>query len=220
MTTKVDDNVDLSANKTESVIIPEKIESKVKADAIKKPVLLKEDDLFDNELLKKLDYGELKTNPKLLELLENNELVLRSLNRQDFNRGYLELLKQLTSVGQVNEEQFNKQFDLMKNCLNTYYIIVIEDLKLNKIIGAATLLVEFKFIHETSLRGRIEDVVVDNDYRGRQLGKLLLETTKLLAKHVGCYKLSLDCKDNMVKYYGSLQFICEPGNSNTMIIRF
>ena len=178
--------------------------------------LNKEDDLFDSEILSKLDYGDLKANPKTLA----DNLVLRPLNKLDYRRGYLELLKQLTSVGEVSEQQFNRQFDLMRNCLNTYFIIVIEDERQNKIIGSATLQVEYKFIHQTSLRGRIEDVVVDDANRGKQLGKILLETVKLLARHVGCYKLSLDCKDNMISYYNSLQFICEPGNSNTMIIRF
>lgn len=179
--------------------------------------LKREEDLFDCEILSALDYGELKANPKLLE---GGSLVLRPLNRADYKFGYLELLAQLTSVGEIGEAQFGSQFDRMRDCLNTYYIIVIEDRSKNKIVGSATLHVEFKFIHQTSLRGRIEDVVVDDGYRGQQLGKLLLETIKLLAKHVGCYKLSLDCKDTMIKYYNSLQFICEQGNSNTMIIRF
>lgn len=53
-----------------------------------------------------------------------------------------------------------------------YYITVIEDARINKIIGAATLITEFKFIHNCAIRGRLEDVVVNNTYRGKQLGKL------------------------------------------------
>lgn len=192
-------------------------EEKKVEEAVQVPELSSENDLFDSEILSKLDYGELKANPKILEA---GRLVLRPLNRADYKFGYLELLAQLTGVGEISEQQFAGQFDRMRNCLNTYYIIVIEDRSRSKIVGSATLHVEFKFIHQTSLRGRIEDVVVDDGYRGRQLGKLLLESVKLLARHVGCYKLSLDCKDSMIKYYNSLQFICEEGNSNTMIIRF
>ena len=197
----------------------QRVEKKVEDKQIveKKITISKEDDLFDSSILLKLDYGDLKTNRTLL----NANLKLRPLNRLDYKKGYLELLAQLTSVGEVSEEQFSKQFDLMRNCLNTYYVIVIEDADENRIIGSATLHIEFKFIHQTSLRGRIEDVVVDDSYRGKQLGKLLLETIKLIASSiVGCYKLSLDCKDNMINYYNTLNFICETGNSNTMIIRF
>lgn len=53
-----------------------------------------------------------------------------------------------------------------------YYVTVIEDTRSNKIIGAASLISEFKFIHGCGLRARLEDVVVNNTYRGKQLGKL------------------------------------------------
>lgn len=53
-----------------------------------------------------------------------------------------------------------------------YYVTVIEDTRTKSIIGAATLVTEFKFIHEGGIRGRLEDVVVNNTYRGKQLGKL------------------------------------------------
>ena len=36
----------------------------------------------------------------------------------------------------------------MKNCQGTYYTTVIEDTETSQIIGAATLIVERKFIHE------------------------------------------------------------------------
>jgi glucosamine-phosphate N-acetyltransferase len=53
-----------------------------------------------------------------------------------------------------------------------YYVTVIEDTRSNKIIGAATLVIERKFIHGCGIRGRLEDVVVNDTYRGKQLGKL------------------------------------------------
>lgn len=57
-----------------------------------------------------------------------------------------------------------------------YYITVIEDTRSNRIIGAATLTMELKFIHNCGLRARLEDVVVNNTYRGKQLGKLYVAT--------------------------------------------
>lgn len=53
-----------------------------------------------------------------------------------------------------------------------YYITVIEDTRKQEIIGAASLITEFKIIHSCGLRGRLEDVVVNSTYRGKQLGKL------------------------------------------------
>lgn len=53
-----------------------------------------------------------------------------------------------------------------------YFVTVIEDTRSNKIIGSSTLITQFKFIHECGLHARLEDVVVNNSYRGKQLGKL------------------------------------------------
>jgi len=69
-------------------------------------------------------------------------------------------------------------------------------------------------------RGRVEDVVVNDEYRGKQLGKLLLAGMVLLAKQLGCYKLSLDCKDNMIPFYETFGFTKEEGNGNFMTIRY
>ena len=36
----------------------------------------------------------------------------------------------------------------MRSCAGTYYLIVLEDTKLEKIVASGTLIVEQKFIHE------------------------------------------------------------------------
>lgn len=101
-----------------------------------------------------------------------------------------------------------------------YYVTVIVDSRYDKIIGSATLVLEHKFIHGCSVRGRLEDVVVDDTYRGKQLGKLIVVTVSLLAQRLGCYKMSLDCKDKLIPFYKSIGYVLEPGNANTMNIRY
>ena len=65
----------------------------------------------------------------------------------------------------------------------------------------------------TGIRGRIEDVVVSDEYRGRQLGKLLLETLTILGREFGCYKMSLECKDSLIKFYGQFGYVKDEGNN-------
>lgn len=101
-----------------------------------------------------------------------------------------------------------------------YYVTVIEDLRSNKIIGSATLVVERKFIHSCGTRAHLEDVVVDDTYRGKQLGKLIVVTVTLLAEHLGCYKMSLECKDKLIPFYRSIGYVDEKGNSNSMTLRY
>lgn len=123
---------------------------------------------------------------------------LRALRNDDF--GYLELLKQLTSVGFINQLVFRKRFDAMKKA-NSYYIVVLEHVGSSKIAGAATLLIEFKYIHQAGSRGRVEDVVVDEKMRGKGLGVLLNQVLVEMAKTIGVYKLSLECKTDLIPFY-------------------
>lgn len=63
-------------------------------------------------------------------------------------------------------------------------------------------------------------MVVDANYRGKKLGIGLIETLKAIAKYLKCYKLTLDCKDELIPWYQKFGFIKEDGNSNFMTIRF
>lgn len=146
-------------------------------------------------------------------------LKVRPLQSGDFHRGFLQALSQLTAVGNVSLAQFLNRFAQMR-ASGDYYVTVIVDTRYDKIIGSATLVLEHKFIHGCSVRGRLEDVVVDDTYRGKQLGKLIVVTVSLLAQRLGCYKMSLDCKDKLIPFYKSIGYVLEPGNANTMNIRY
>ncbi|CAG2056635.1 unnamed protein product [Timema podura] len=108
----------------------------------------------------------------------------------------------------------------MKACPDTYYVTVVEDTRTNEIVAAASLIIEQKFIHDCAVRGRLEDVVVNGELRGKQLGKLIVMTVTLLAKELNCYKMTLDCKDKLIPFYITLGYLNEPGNANSMTVRF
>jgi len=180
-------------------------------------------ELFDPELIKSIDLKKLPNvsfDPPISVENFGDSLCLRPLCRNDFGKGFPAILSQLTVLGDVTEEQFLETFDKMAKCPNTYYINVIEDKSTETIIGSATLLIEQKFIHNCAKRARIEDVVVSDDYRGKQLGKLLLTALVILGKNLGCYKISLDCRDKMIPFYETFGFSKEPENANFMTIRY
>ncbi|XP_038207053.1 probable glucosamine 6-phosphate N-acetyltransferase [Zerene cesonia] len=178
--------------------------------------------LYPPDILQNLDFNKSPAvfKPKISAANPGEEwMVVRPLQRSDYDKGFLQLLSQLTNTGNITRKQFDERFTQMKMS-GGYYVTVIEDKRISKIIGAATLTVEQKFIHNCSLRGRLEDVVVNDTYRGKQLGKLIVVTVSLLAHELGCYKMSLDCKDKLIKFYESLGYKLEPGNSNAMNMRF
>ena len=159
--------------------------------------------LFDINLLESIFKSYSLKDSKLRDNIYNDKYRIRSLSVSDYDRGFIELLRQLTECGTITYDDFKERFNQMKQCLNTYYILVIEDLSIDKqIVGAATLVCEKKFIRQLAIRGRIEDVVIDNGHRGQQLGKLLIELLTQFGHEIcDCYKISLECKDDLVRFY-------------------
>ena len=70
---------------------------------------------------------------------------LRALQRSDFNTGFLDCLRVLTTVGEITEEGFQGQWDAMK-AQKDYYIIVIEDTNRTElpVVATGALIVEKK----------------------------------------------------------------------------
>ncbi|KAM6979442.1 glucosamine 6-phosphate N-acetyltransferase [Aplochiton taeniatus] len=165
-------------------------------------MLLDETPLFEPSLLEELDWSNntVPFSPPISPSQPGQGLVLRPLCTADFNRGYYKVLCQLTKAGDVTPEQFIRNFEHMKKT-GDYFIVVVEDMDLGQIVATATLITEHKFIHSCAKRGRVEEVVVSDACRGKQLGKLLVSTLTLLSKKMDCYKITLECAPNNVAFY-------------------
>lgn len=72
---------------------------------------------------------------------------LRALRETDFDSGFLECLRVLTTVGDITQDKFVEQFNKMKQ-QQDYYIIVIEDTNRaeteNAVVATGALIVEHK----------------------------------------------------------------------------
>ncbi|XP_005867942.1 PREDICTED: glucosamine 6-phosphate N-acetyltransferase isoform X2 [Myotis brandtii] len=137
--------------------------------------------MFDPSLLQEVDWS-LNTatfSPAISPTSPGEGLVLRPLCTADLNR---------------------ESFEHMKKS-GDYYVTVVEDVTLGQIVATATLIIEHKFTHSCAKRGRVEDVVVSDECRGKQLGKLLLSTLTLLSKKLNCYKITLECLPQNSGFY-------------------
>uniref|UniRef100_A0A914HXZ7 U2 snRNP auxiliary factor large subunit n=1 Tax=Globodera rostochiensis TaxID=31243 RepID=A0A914HXZ7_GLORO len=142
-----------------------------------------------------------------------SDYVLRPLSLNDADLGFVELLEQLTSVKPLSVEQFKDRFtQLSGQKPRGYHIFVIEKESSKKIVATATLVLEWKFIHSCGARGRIEDVVVDREERGKHFGRILNEYLVSLARNLGVYKLSLECVDQLVPFYEKYILIMDDEN--------
>lgn len=160
-----------------------------------------------NERLVKLEQ-HLKGTIEIKQENSNSKskFVIRPLEKSDFEKGFPFVLSGLTEVGNVTREQFEERFISMEKCKDTYFVQVIEEIERKKIVGSATLMIEQKFIRNCGLCGHIEDVVIDSEQRGHNLGKLLIESLKQLAIQKKCYKIILDCSEKNVPFYEKCGF--------------
>ncbi len=130
----------------------------------------------------------------------SEKYILRRIKEDDYNLGVIELLTQLTTIdkNQISHENFN---NFIKKLNTKHQIWVIEDTTVSKIIAHGTLFIEEKLIHNLSRVGHIEDVVVDSEYRGQQLGKHIIDLLINISTLNGCYKTILDCDIKNVDFY-------------------
>lgn len=117
------------------------------------------------------------------------------LNLNTIKDDYMTLLQQLTEAPDIPLELFvNNIHDI---CQTGKIIVCHID---NKIIATGTILYETKIIHGGKKVGHIEDIVVDEAYRGKgiasQILKLLIEDSK-----TNCYKVILDCNKDTIHFY-------------------
>jgi glucosamine-phosphate N-acetyltransferase len=134
-----------------------------------------------------------------------DKYCIRQIRKDDYEKQYLHLLQQLTTIepDKITKDDFDSFID---NLNNNHVIFVIEHQETNTIIGSATLLVEHKIIHNMGIVCHIEDVVIDNKFRGENLGKRLINELIRISKELNCYKIILDCAKHNVPFYEKCGF--------------
>ncbi|KAH8803300.1 glucosamine 6-phosphate N-acetyltransferase-like protein [Xylogone sp. PMI_703] len=150
---------------------------------------IEEEGLFSSDLI----------SPEVAASLPEN-YTIRSLRRGDFQNGFLDCLRVLTTVGDITDEECNERYEWLRTQgKGAYYMIVVDDGK--KVVGTGALIVERKFIHHLGLVGHIEDIAVARDQQGKKLGIKLIKALDYIAAQVGCYKTILDCSEANEGFY-------------------
>lgn len=132
--------------------------------------------------------------------------TVRPLQKSDYQKGFLDVLKVLTKVGDISEAAWNERYDWMKAREGDYFILVVlnggDGVSLSeptasdseahrRIVGTGALVVERKFIHNLGLVGHIEDIAVTKDQQGKKLGLRIIQALDHVASEVGCYKVGI-----------------------------
>jgi len=119
----------------------------------------------------------------------------------DYGRGFLDVLRVLTSVGDISEAAWAERYSWMAARAGEYFVIVIEEVDTRKCVGVGSLIVEKKFLRNLGTCGHVEDIAVLPEMQGRQFGLRLIQALDHIAQKVGCYKAILDCSENNEGFY-------------------
>lgn len=122
-------------------------------------------------------------------------------------KAYLELLSMLTAAPDITNIAFiNKTYEIEKmGIIYVGYCYEIETEELF-IVGSGTVIFEPKFIHGGKYVGRIEDIVVHKKFRGSWVSRNIVDYLVNLAKENDCYKVILDCKQEIENLYSKFGF--------------
>ncbi len=127
--------------------------------------------------------------------------------RDKIIKSYIQLIQQLSNTTNYNIEKFNKNLEL----INQSGIIYIACNNLPNdddfiIVGSGTCYLEPKIIHDYMNVGHIEDIVVDTNFRGQSIAQNILDNLKKYAENNNCYKIILDCNEDLVKMYSKCDY--------------
>ncbi|KAF4362004.1 hypothetical protein G4B88_007160 [Cannabis sativa] len=131
---------------------------------------------------------------------------VRRLELLDKRKGFIELLQQLTVCDSVTDKDFEDRFKELSSLGDDHVIAVIEDEQSGMIVATGSVFIEKKFIRNCGKVAHIEDVVVDANTRGKQLGKKIVGFLTDHACSTGCYKVILDCNVDNKTFYEKCGF--------------
>jgi len=109
---------------------------------------------------------------------------------------FLAVLSELSDVGLTLEEARKIKYN------SKIYVAVHGE----RIVGTISLFIEQKFIHQGGKVCHIEDVVVSKEYRNMGIGKRLVQHGINEAKKYGCYKVILQCFEEVTSFYEEIGF--------------
>ena len=128
-------------------------------------------------------------------------LTIRMMDATDLRRGFLAALSALKPAELTDEQGLEIFRRRMRSRVRTY-VALMDD----RVAGTASLLLEPKFIHNGGIVGHIEDVAVHLAFQHHGVGAALVNYLLDVCRKAGCYKVILDCEDDVIPFYEKLGF--------------
>ena len=120
---------------------------------------------------------------------------------------HLSLLSELSVVTELDTNLYLEYVKKISS-IGTIIVSYIENLLSENfdIIASGTIIIEPKFIRGGKNVGHLEDIVVKSAHRGKQISSDILNLLKNIAREKDCYKVILDCNEEVKKVYNRSGF--------------
>lgn len=121
---------------------------------------------------------------------------------------YLKLLSELTKTPDITDELFESNLNKINSMgkIIVGYIINSQNPTQILFVGSGTIIIEPKIFRSGKSVAHIEDIVVNSCWRGRKISHSILNQLKEYAIKSNCYKIILDCVENVSGVYKSNGF--------------
>ena len=133
-----------------------------------------------------------------------NQFYFRKLMINDYNTEFFEVLNQLSPI---IKPRYNDWVTFINELNPTkQQIIIAVDRDTEKVVATGTVIIQQKIIHNMGKVAHIEDGVVDTNFRGKGLGKELINHLQDIAISQSVYKTTLYCFDKNSEFYEKCGF--------------
>lgn len=134
---------------------------------------------------------------QLIDLLKDNPTIIENIKEQ-----YFWLLSELTKTIYIETSLFVKNIEKISKMGSIIigYIGNPNDDNF-ELIASGTIIIEPKIIREGKNVGHIEDIVVSKIVRGKGIAQVILNMLKNYAREKNCYKVILDCENDVKDVY-------------------
>jgi glucosamine-phosphate N-acetyltransferase len=127
------------------------------------------------------------------------DYIIRLLDKNDYDKYYI-LINNFQETS-FSKEDFCNMLDRIEKNIEIWIIEYN-----NELVATGTILYEYKFIHNISLYAHIEDICVSSRFRGGGYGLILMDHLVKRSREQKCYKIILDCKENLEYFYNKSGF--------------
>lgn len=131
------------------------------------------------------------------------KFFIRELREEDLldGRGFFSTLDNLKESKRPTPLQ--KRYLFQNISQNSYVFVAVSQGRKcrGEIIGTIKLIIEFKFYHGDRPAGHIEDVATRKGFEGQGIARDLIKHAIQGAKKHLCYKVILDCDQDLIPFY-------------------